>query len=117
MEVRFLGASKRLERTIQVLDERGLCKNMYVNPYSKTVSMTGALLCAFGVPDENILAWGGDVTELPLIDKDRAMFQELLNLLEGVVDDDLESWSDKSSQDEVKHALNRLINLIEISVT
>ena len=117
MEVRFLGASKRLERTIQVLDERGLCKNMYVNPYSKTVSMTGALLCAFGVPDENILAWGGDVTELPLIDRDKAMFQELLNLLEGVVDDDLESWSDKSSHDEVKHALNRLINLIEISVT
>ena len=117
MEVRFLGATKYLESSIHILDERGLCKNMYLNPYSKTVSATGALLCAFGVSDENILAWGGEVTELPLIDRDMAMCQELLNLLEGLVDDDLESWSDKASLDEVKHALKRLINLIEISVT
>ena len=117
LEVQFLGASRHLEGAIRILDERGLCKNMYLNPYSKNVSTTGALLSAFGVSDSNILAWGGDVTELPLIDRDMAMFQELLNLLEGLVDDDLESWSDKSSQDEVKHALNRLINLIEISVT
>ena len=112
MEVRFLGATKHLESAIHILDERGLCKNMYLNPYSKNVSATGALLCALGVPDEDILTWSGDVTELPL-----AMCQELLNLLEGLVDDDLESWSDRSSLDEVKHALRRLINLIEISVT
>ena len=117
MEVRFLGATKHLESAIHILDERGLCKNMYLNPYSKNVSATGALLCALGVPDEDILTWSGDVTELPLIDRDMAMCQELLNLLEGLVDDDLESWSDKASLDEVKHALKRLINLIEISVT
>jgi hypothetical protein len=117
MEVRFLGATKYLEHAIQVLDNRGFCKNMYMNPYSKNVSATGALLSSFGVPDENIISWSGDITELPLIDRDMAMCQELLNLLEGLVDDDLESWSDKSSKDEVEHALKRLINLIEISVT
>lgn len=117
LELQFLGGSKYLEKAAQILDERGFGTNMYLNPYSKNVSITGALLSAFGVPDETILTWGGVVTELPLIDKDMAIFQELINLLEGLVDDDLETWNDTVSKDEVKHVFKRLANLIEISMT
>lgn len=117
IELRFLGACGYLKKAIACIEERGLCKNMYLDPYSGRVSASGALLCAFGVKEKDILTWSGDLDDLALMSNKSSLARELFNLLEGVVDEDLEIWNDISSQDEVTRAFRRLINLIEISVT
>ena len=113
--LRSLGALRRLESAAEIIEEVGLCRNMYLHPYEKTVSATGALLKAFDVNDKFIAAWDGNIAELDLSDMQFALFTELHSLMEAMVESDLETWSDGASASEIARTYRQLARVIEFS--
>jgi hypothetical protein len=115
--LRNLGALDRLDRAATIIEQSGLCPNMYLHPYNGTISATGALLRAFDVSDKIIASWDGDVMTLKLPDMQFALFNELYRLLELVVDADLDTWNDEATAEDVIRAYRRLRHLIEFANT
>jgi hypothetical protein len=108
-----LGALERLEGAATALVDVGHCRNMYLHPYDGSISATGALLRAFGVGDKEITAWDGDILSLGLLDLHVALLMELINCLEAMVDDDLETWNDGVDIHDVLRLFRKLAVLIE----
>ena len=111
--LRNLGALERLEDAATALTDSGHCRSMYLHPYSGNISATGALLRAFGVRDEEIAAWDGDILSLELPDLHMALLLELINCLEAIVDDDLETWNDGANAYDVLRLFRNLAVLID----
>lgn len=108
-----LGALERLEDAATALTDAGHCRNMYLHPYNGSISATGALLRAFGVGDKEIAAWDGDILSLELPDLHMALLMELINCLEAIVDDDLETWNDGANAYDVLRLFRNLAVLID----
>jgi len=108
-----LGALERLEDAATALTDAGHCHNMYLHPYNGSISATGALLRAFGVGDKEIAAWDGDILSLELPDLHMALLMELINCLEAIVDDDLETWNDGANAYDVLRLFRKLAVLID----
>jgi len=108
-----LGALERLELASTAIADAGHCRNMYLHPYNGSISATGALLRAFGVGDKEIAAWDGDILSLELPDLHMALLVELINCLEAIVDDDLETWNDGANAYDVLRLFRNLAVLID----
>lgn len=112
-----LGAIARLESAEAHIAVSGLCHGMHLHPYEGSVSVTGALMRAFDISDKTIAIWDGDVLSLELPDTQFALFNELRCLLEMVVDEDIDTWSDNASADDAIRACRRLARIIEFGLT
>lgn len=110
-----MGAVERLERAAASIASSGLSHNIYFHPYQGSMSMSGALLKSFDVSNEIIAQWDGDILSLHIPDLHIALLQELINSIEAIVDEDIETWSDSATTDEVIRAFRKLARLIEFS--
>jgi hypothetical protein len=117
-DLRRLQADLFLNRASELLTERGHCKGLMTAP-SGALSCTAALYVACGARPEKI-RWNADnAEEAGVPEKNRAVADELLMLLEGLaLTDCLEEWNDREATDqqECRRLLSRAADAIRISL-
>ena len=116
--LRQLKADLFLDRAGEILVEYGHCKGLMRAP-SGALSCTAALYVACGAKPEKI-GWNADTAEdAGVPEKNRAVADELLMLLEGLaLTDCLEEWNDREATDqqECRRLLSRAADAIRISL-
>lgn len=113
--LREAGIPQLIEKTIKVIESRGLSSIATYDPFTKQPDIYGAILLAAGAK-ESLLATGADNAvdcNVPLAN--HAKIDVTIDYIEAMIDEDLGVWTSTMGQLRVIRMLRKAINKIGFS--
>ena len=113
--LREAGIPQLIEKTIKVIESRGLSSIATYDPFTKQPDIYGAILLAAGAK-ESLLATGADNAvdcNVPLAN--HVKIDVVIDYIEAMIDEDLGVWTSTMGQLRVVRMLRKAINKIGFS--
>jgi hypothetical protein len=113
--LREAGIPQLLEKTIKVIEERGLSTIAIYDPFTKQPDIYGAILIAAGA-NESMLASGADnAVDSNVPPVNQVKIDVAIDYIEAMIDEDLGVWTSTMGKLRVIRMLRKAINKIGFS--